>query len=131
MYFKSKRDWWLGWIIWLVVALPPVMLIKSGEYLYLPVCIPVALFVCWIWFRTGYTVTEKELEIKSGFIQFKIPLEEIIRIRKSNSPFSSPALSLDRLEIRYGNSKKVLISPENKESFIKAIRKRNQDVEIQ
>lgn len=70
MYFPSKRDWWLGLIIWVAILLPPVMLIKEGAYSQLLICIPIASFVSWIWFGTGYTITEKELKIKSGPIRF-------------------------------------------------------------
>jgi hypothetical protein len=40
---------------------------------------------------------------------------------ESRSPFSSPALSLDRLQIDYGAGKSILISPADKEGFIEAI----------
>ena len=130
MYFQSKRDGWLGWIFWIVISLPPVLLIKEGHYFYVLYCLPIALFLGWIWFRTGYTVTENDLEIKSGLIYMKIPLKEIKTIRKSRNPFSAPALSLDRLEIKYGDYRKVIISPEDKKGFIRAIKKRNQDVDI-
>jgi hypothetical protein len=34
---------------------------------------------------------------------------------------SSPALSLNRLEIRYGNGKRMLLSPQDAAGFLKAI----------
>jgi hypothetical protein len=39
-------------------------------------------------------------------------------------------LSLDRLEIKYGKFGTVLISPEDKEDFVRAIKERNPGVEI-
>jgi hypothetical protein len=130
MYFQSKKDWWLGLIIWAGIFVPPVMLIKEGIYDQLFIWAPILLFVSWIWFGTGYTITEKVLKIKSGPIRLSIPLEQIKKIRKTKNPLSSPALSLDRLEIRYGKYKMALISPADKKGFVQAIKERNTEIEI-
>lgn len=130
MYFPSKKDWWLGLIIWVSFLLPPIMLIYEGLYTQLWISVLIIIFVSWIWFGTGYTITEKELKIKSGPIRSKIPIEKIKKIRKTKNPLSSPALSLDRLEIKYGKYSTALISPADKEGFIQAIKERNPEVEI-
>lgn len=129
-YFPSKRDWWLGLIIWGSFLLTLVMIIYEQRYSELWIAVSVILLVSWVWFDTGYTVTEKELKIKSGPIRSKVPLQSIIKIRKTRNPLSSPALSLDRLEIKYGKFKTALISPEDKQGFVRAIKERNPEVEI-
>ena len=55
---------------------------------------------------------------------WNINTKSISFIGDSNKISSAPALSLDRLILKYDNNgrvHKILISPKNKESFIKAI----------
>jgi hypothetical protein len=42
-------------------------------------------------------------------------------VEETRNPLSSPALSLDRLKITYGNGKRIMISPADKIGFLKAI----------
>jgi hypothetical protein len=121
MYFPSKRDWWLGLLIWglvLLAAVPALLKPGTGQFI---IMIAVILFVGWIWFGTGYAISDDELRIGCGPFRQRIPLQEIKEIKKTRSPLSAPACSLDRMEIGYGKSKRVMISPADKENFIKTI----------
>jgi len=121
MYFPSKRDVWLGLLIWGLVLLAAVpALLKPGKG-QLIIMIAVILFVGWIWFGTGYEISDDELKIRCGPFRQRIPLQEIKEIKKTRSPLSSPACSLDRMEIKYGKSKRLMISPADKEGFIKML----------
>ena len=71
--------------------------------------------------RTHYTIAGGTLRVVSGPFAWSIALSEIRSMTESRSPFSSPALSLDRLQIDYGAGKSILISPADKEGFIEAI----------
>jgi hypothetical protein len=54
-----------------------------------------------------------------------ILLEEIYTVVESTrNPASSPALSLDRLLIRYGGGSEIMVSPADKAGFMAAIKKR-------
>ena len=55
----------------------------------------------WILYGTAYTITSDRVQARSGPFRFQIPLLEIDSVEPSHSPFSSPACSLDRLDIRY------------------------------
>ena len=121
MYFPSKRDLWLGLLIWglmLLGAVPAFLKPGKGP---LMIMIAVILFVGWIWFGTGYEISENELKIRCGPFRQRISLQEIKEIKRTRSPLSSPACSLDRMEIKYGISKRVMISPADKEGFIKML----------
>ncbi|RDW18030.1 hypothetical protein CWR45_10245 [Oceanobacillus chungangensis] len=50
--------------------------------------------------------------------------------KKTKNPLSSPALSLKRLEIVYGQYNSVLISPFDREEFIRILSKRCQHIKI-
>ena len=127
MYFPSKRDLWLSLLVWipLLGVMIPIVLIpfKNGQFdpISIFIFVPVVAFVAWIWFGTGYRVTDDELKIKSGPIRQTIPLEKITSIESTRNPISSPALSMDRLEIKYGEGKFAIISPLDKEGFINLI----------
>ncbi|MEW6662199.1 MAG: PH domain-containing protein [Bacillota bacterium] len=86
--------------------------------------IPVVTFTGWLWFRTGYTVTESELRVQCGPFLWVIPLGKIRKIRRTRNLVSSAALSLDRLEIRYGKYNNLIwISPINEDVFLDLLRK--------
>ena len=130
MYFPSKRDWWLGLLIWGLVLLASVpALLKPGKGQFI-IMIAVILFVGWIWFGTGYEISDDKLRIRCGPFRQRIPLQEIKEIRKTRSPLSAPACSLDRMEIGYGKSKRVMISPADKENFIKTIVEKSPHIQL-
>ena len=82
--------------------------------------LPVGLLV-WMWFGTMYAISGNELRITCGPAKILVPIDSISRISNSHSIVSGPALSLSRLEIQYGRFKTVLISPDDRRGFIRAI----------
>lgn len=68
---------------------------------------------------TSYTVTDERLIIRSGPFRWRVVLDAIHSVEPSHSLLSSPAVSLDRLRVRYGPSRRsVLISPDDTERFL-------------
>ncbi len=127
--FKSKLDGWLVWLVLAIVFLPPLLIAwKTGQYWVLLWMIPADCLVLAIMYglyrQTHYTITDQQLLIRSGPISIKIPLSEITRIEPTRSALSSPAWSLDRLAISYSNGRRCMISPENKQNFLRALRER-------
>jgi membrane protein YdbS with pleckstrin-like domain len=74
-----------------------------------------------IFTRTHYTIADGELRIVSGPFRRTVPLADITSIEPTRNPLSSPALSLDRLKVSYGDKKYVLVSPADKTGFLSAI----------
>jgi len=121
--FPSKKDLWLGIVIWLSMGFGLAASIISGSLFTIIIMLALTALVIWIWFFTFYAITEENLIIKSGPFSRKIPLNEIEGIKKSKSPLAAPALSLDRWEIRY--KKRIsLISPQNGEEFIELLKEK-------
>jgi hypothetical protein len=70
---------------------------------------------------TRYEVTDREVIVRSPPFRWRIEIDSIESIRPSRSPVSSPALSLDRLEIRYDGDRRILVSPRDREGFLAAV----------
>ncbi len=97
------------------------------------IMIPVTAFTLSIFFGTHYTINEhNELTIKCGIIYHsKVDISTIKSISKTRNPISSPAPSLDRLEIKHGKWDSLIVSPQDKISFIKALQKANPKIKTQ
>jgi len=80
---------------------------------------------------TEYTIADNgTLRIKCGFFynrQFEI--NKIKSVAKSNNLISSPAPSLDRIELRYGKFDTIVISPKNKTGFAEELIRINPNIE--
>lgn len=131
MLFKSAVDWWYYLLIIVIAIVLLVIMgpaIRSGQLSILPalgiLLLPLGLPI-WLLFSTDYRVSGETLHIRTGPFSWKIPLAEIHSVEPSRSPLSSPALSLDRIEIHYGKSKQILISPADREGFLEAIGQSN------
>jgi Bacterial PH domain len=99
-------------------------------YLGIAILLPVILIVH-LFMTTNYTVEGDSLTIQCGvFYNKTIAIKEIRKITETNDPISSPATSLDRLEIVYGKSDRVLISPQLKKEFIDTIVSLHPSVEV-
>lgn len=94
----------------------------------------VAIFVAWIFLTISYQIDGKSLRIRCGlFFILKIDIDTIHIISETNNPLSSPATSIDRLEIKYQKDRKintVMISPKDKTGFIKMITELNPSIEV-
>jgi hypothetical protein len=75
---------------------------------------------------TYYVIAGDTLRIVSGPFRWKIQVHDIVDITPSRNPLSSPALSIDRLKVSLGKRKFVLVSPEDKAGFIRAIEQAKQ-----
>lgn len=84
----------------------------------------VAGLVVWIVLATYYEITGELLIARSGPFTWRIPLTDISRACESDSVRSGPALSMDRLEIRWGERNALLISPADKAGFLAVLRTR-------
>lgn len=129
--FRSKVD------VWLVLALVGVPILaleflldgaglddRFANVLAVLIVVTVLGIFLWLYLGTHYTVTGEFLSVKSGPFFWSIPLDDITAIEPTHNPLSSPALSLDRLLIRYGGGAELMISPADKAGFMTALRKR-------
>jgi hypothetical protein len=122
--FKSKVDLWL--LIVLVVSIVISLMaaffisrqVNTTSYFFgFFLVLAGAGLPLWLLVATQYTVNEEVLKIKSGPFKWLVPLAAITSVKDTCNPLSSPALSLDRLEISYEKGKKVMVSPIDKKLF--------------
>jgi len=126
--YKSKIDVWIALIILFVVVFSLISALQQLSA-YSPYAKWNALIIAaagmgiplWLLLATRYIITEDQLLVRSGPFRWRIPISEISGITSTYSPFSSPALSIRRLRIEYGDHKSVLISPRDRDNFIRQI----------
>jgi hypothetical protein len=135
--FRSRIDAWLG-----VLVFGPFVVgfwFTVRDYLSAPhwafllgagMCV-LALVVCgWLFLGTSYTVTAADVIIRCGPMHITIPLASIRVVARSSSLISAPALSLRRLELKYGKYDTLLVSPLDQTGFIAALLARNPAIEV-
>ena len=130
--FKSKVDWWYHCVVLLLAAVS-VQQIISGASVWM---IILSLFVVYMaihaLLNTWYKLTADGFLIVhcSFFPEKRIAISEISAVEVTVMPVSSYALSLDRLIIYKNGMQWMLISPENKQEFVKLLRRHNPEIRI-
>lgn len=128
MAFRSAVDGWLRVLIVLnaaVVSFAMAPLLTEGSpgrfILALLILLVAVGLPVWVLLTTDYRVDGQTLRIRSGPFRWRIALADITAVRDSRSMLSSPALSLRRLEIVYGQGRRLLVSPADRTGFLAAI----------
>lgn len=129
--YKSKIDLWLIIILTLVFGGIVIFSVIKKEWIGFIIAIIPTLFIWDMFKSTFYIITEEELIIRCGiFYKLVIKITDIRKISESNDLISSPALSIDRLEILYNRFDTILISPKKKYEFLQSIETLKPDIEI-
>ena len=126
--FKSKVDTWLGAVLVanvIVTAVAGLIVLRTaGPYRWLMVgallLVGVGLPLSFL-LHTDYTVQNDVLLVRSGPFRWRVPLADIVSISPTRNPLSSPALSLDRLLITRRNGPDCMVSPRDKEGFLREL----------
>ncbi len=134
--YRSKIDKWL--LVVLVLAMGVIGFVTLGFYAgafyagastyswwYGALFAVLAIGLpAWVLLATHYTFERRELLVRSGPFRWRIPVAEITNIKPTSNPLSSPALSLDRLRIEYGRGRWIMVSPHDKEGFLREVEAR-------
>ncbi|MEM6293591.1 MAG: PH domain-containing protein [Myxococcota bacterium] len=120
--FRSKVDLWLGAV---VAALPGVMVWQAAtsDVGWTSVFTVVLVYVVAL-FPMRYELTDTELVVRAGLLRFRRAYATMTAATPNRSPFSAPALSLDRLLIRSQGTLGVNISPADREAFLAELQQR-------
>lgn len=132
MHVQVKTDIAV-YLIFLVACLTfisPLIFLPFTWLTLLTSVIP-CLLVTDILINTRYTITETHLMIKSRvLVRQKIEIESIREIENTSTILSSPALSFDRIVIRYGIYDETMISPKDKTAFTQLLKDRNHSIVV-
>ena len=121
MYFPSKKDIWLAFIIWGVILLIILIYIFGGEPIgwqiityksvlgYITSLLIIGLLL-WLWFGTGYKVEGGLIKIRYGPFRSTVKIEEVKKLSATKNPLAAPALSIDRIEILHGKYNMAIVS---------------------
>lgn len=129
--YKSKIDLWL--IIVLVAPLIYVIIqcYLDKEYEPLFILVPIWIAVGWALSTIKYSIEDNELRVIAIFCRQSVAINSIKSVQKTYNPLSAPALSINRLEIKYGDKfDYLLISPNNREQFIADLLEKNPDIQV-
>jgi hypothetical protein len=131
--YRSKVD---AWLIVVLIGVPVGMVDflldgagiddRVATLLMLGIVAAMLGFFLWLCASTRYSIIDEFLSVRSGPFSWMIPIDEITSIEPTHNPATSPALSLDRLVIRYGHDAELMISPKDKSGFIEELKKHTQ-----
>jgi hypothetical protein len=134
--YPSKVDMWLIALVGVVIGSMfvgmGISIATEGWLRFIQgafVVFGVIGFLVWIVLGTNYTLEGRQLVVRSGPFTWNIAIDEIVSVEKPKGFMgsrSSPALSFDRLMVTYGNGKRLMISPAEKEKFLADLRARQE-----
>ncbi|WP_051200041.1 PH domain-containing protein [Flavobacterium subsaxonicum] len=128
--YKSKIGWEL--VIPLIVVLGGCtgVMLYEGAWPGLLIMLVTMAFVAHLFFTTYYVVDGDNLFVRCGFSKQTVAISSIRKISDDSNWVSSPALSLDRLELFFTGYNSVVVSPKDKKSFILHLLQINNNIEL-
>ena len=102
---------------------------KTFEGIY--ILVGTLLLIIFIFFNNRYIISENMFYVKTWIFPAKgVNIADIVSVKRSYNPLSSPAASLKRLKIKFSNGLPWLISPVREHEFIEALKEINPDIEV-
>ncbi len=132
--YPAKYDWWLllilaaaslGLIAWGISDWPDkrgegAVLVGAG--LFNTLLFSLLLYPC------RYTISDTEVLIRCGILRSRVAIAAIRSVTATSNPLSAPAPSLRRVSIQLDNGSYVLVSPLNREGFIRELSARIENI---
>jgi Bacterial PH domain len=125
--YRSKIDSWLLCVVAassLTATVVCVVVTASAPgtwFIAVPILLISVALPMWIFCATRYRFIDTELVVCSGPFRWRIPPSEVVAVTPTRNPLSSPALSLDRLRIDYGRGRSIMVSPQDKDGFVRRL----------
>jgi hypothetical protein len=117
--YRSKIGLGLVAFVGIVLLIVFAIMIVNQIWVGFLINLITTLFIAYTLLTTQYTINKNKIRIQCGFLYDEtLTINNIISITETRNPLSSPAASLDRLELKLKNSYSILISPKEKNEFI-------------
>lgn len=127
MRFRTKVDALLVVPMALGLGLPLLLIVRGlaeGRPMAGAV-VPLALLIAILPLGLiSYEITDRELIVRQGWLRWRMRLDRIQALKATRAMWSSPALSLDRIEIRTDRGLWLMVSPADRAGFVRAVRAR-------
>ncbi|MEX0315286.1 MAG: PH domain-containing protein [Allomuricauda sp.] len=129
--YPSKISYGLLLFVLISLVAGTVPLVSSGNWIGISINLAVLAFALYVFFSIYYIIEVNSLIIRVGVLfNWKVEISSIKMIAESNSWISSPAASLDRLNIIYNQHSSILVSPRDKTGFIAQLKQINPQIEV-
>lgn len=129
--YKSKLGLELIIPLSLIFACSLFELVLNRVWVGVFIVILTIIFILHTILSINYKIENDNLNvINTILIKFNIDIKSIRKITETYNPLSSPAASIDRLEIFYNKFDSILISPKLKKEFIQHLLEINPNIEI-
>jgi hypothetical protein len=116
-----------AWLLAILVGLPVLLvccgvfaLFANGAKAGMPLLLTgviIGVLIRLFSFPCVYTLDEDQMLIRCGIIKYDVSYSEILKVEKSGSLWSAPALSVRRVKIET-TSGGFLVSPRDRDAFI-------------
>lgn len=133
--FRSKVDTWVLVVLLLVVSIAVLgaeALVGLGTLTgwlgaalvgIVGIVLPLAILA-----YTRYALDEHYLTVHCGPARWAVPLKEISEVTPTLNAGVAPALSSSRVRVHYGDGRSILVSPDNKEIFMRSLETRRAEL---
>lgn len=129
--YNSAINAWLAGYVMLILGGTTVLFVIKIVWIGLLINIPLIAWLLHMGYNTYYIIENGTLYITCGlFYKEQFLVADIIQVRATNNPLSSPALSMERLEIQCKDKKTVMISPRQKTDFIQELIRLNPQIKV-
>lgn len=129
--YNSKIGLELVIPISLIIGVSLVFSVIEQNWSNIIILVLSSAFVIYVFGNISYTIEGNTLNIKAGFLINKtIDIGSIQSLTETWNPISSPAASMDRLEIKYDQNDRIIISPKRKTEFIARLKLLNPEIEV-
>lgn len=128
--FRSKADYFslvvlsLGIAICIIVGFEVLPIAGLDALWIAPLLVAGGGLPLWILLSTRYLMLDDELRVRCGPFRWSVPIKQITAVKRARGPLASPALSMDRVRIEYGEGRAIEISPEPREDFLRQLEAR-------
>ncbi len=129
--YPSKVGWGLLILPVLFLGIGIYHTVSKGLWRDVAIQAGILLFLVLIFYSISYEINERFLIVKTFFwFKAEIPVDSITGIAETSNIISSPAASLDRLEIFYGKLNSIIISPKDKAGFIEHLKSLKPEITV-
>lgn len=129
--FPSKVDVKVVALPVLVLGITTFMMVRDGIWVGVIVNLLTLALILHVFYSIRYTIDGQFLHMKVSFYKYPpIDIQKIRFIDMTNSWHSSPAASLDRMNLQCGKLGTFTVSPKDKETFVQMLLELNPNIEI-